>query len=330
MISIIIPVYNVELYLKQCLESVINQSYRDIEILLIDDGSTDKSRVICEEYARKDSRIHVYYKQHEGPAEVRNFGLKKAKGDYIGFVDSDDYIDLNMYQSLYELCKKYDADISIINYAAFTDEVIRHQDMSNKESVFDKEKILKLFIEENSEYMITPAIWSKLFKKEIVSELEFPKGKVCAEDFWFVTQAFIRAGRIAYLNKELYYYRQRPGSIMTNTELMEKRIMDEIELYEKRVELLKELGSKDLTDSGECALYKRMILRYGELIERKVENSECAQSLRRQICDYRKNVNIKKCIKTEKKQNWVKAIIMYGYPEIYFEVLKKLRINKKR
>lgn len=328
MISIIIPVYNVEVYLKQCLESVVNQSYRDIEILLIDDGSTDKSRVICEEYAQKDSRIHVYYKQHEGPAEVRNFGLKKAKGDYIGFVDSDDYIDLNMYQSLYELCKKYDADISIINYAAFTDEVIRHQNITNKESIFDREEILKLYIEENSEYMITPAIWSKLFKKEIVSDLEFPKGKVCAEDFWFVTQAFIRAGRIAYLDKELYYYRQRPGSIMTNTELMEKRTMDEIELYGKRVELLKNLGSRDLTSSGECALYKRMILRYAELIKNNMENSEYIQSLWEQICNYRKKVNIKKCIKTEKNKNRIKIIIMYYYPGLYFKLLKKC-INKK-
>lgn len=324
LISIIIPIYNVEQYLEQCLDSIVNQTYQNIEVLLIDDGSSDTSAEICKKYSEKDSRVHFYSREHEGPAEVRNYGLKKAKGDYIGFADSDDYLDLSMYQQLYEISKKHDADISITNYAFFENDEVQSQNVTGKVFSFDKEEILKLYIEENSEYMITPSVCTKLFKKEIVSGLEFPKGRICAEDFLFVTQAFVKAEKITYLDKKLYFYRQHSGSTMHNVLLMERRIKDEIELYEKRVNVMEEYGNKELISSAECAMYKRMILRYGELIKSRAVNSEYMQSLCKQIFFWRKKINIKKCIETQKNQKWIKSAIIYYYPGIYFEVLKKV------
>ena len=116
LISIIVPVYNVEQYLDDCLISIINQTYKNIEIILIDDGSTDKSGKICDEYAKKDSRIIVIHKENGGVSSARNAGLRIAKGAYIGFVDPDDWIAEDMYEVLYSNAKKYDADVSVCKY----------------------------------------------------------------------------------------------------------------------------------------------------------------------------------------------------------------------
>lgn len=116
LISIIVPVYNVEQYLDDCLISIINQTYKNLEIILIDDGSTDKSGKICDEYAKKDSRIIVIHKENGGVSSARNAGLRIAKGAYIGFVDPDDWIAEDMYEVLYSNAKKYDADVSVCKY----------------------------------------------------------------------------------------------------------------------------------------------------------------------------------------------------------------------
>lgn len=110
-ISIIVPVYNTGIYLKKCINSLLNQTLRDIEIVLIDDGSTDESRDICDEYAKKDDRISVIHKRNEDVSIARNIGIKKSKGKYIGFIDSDDWIESNMYQNMYKYIKDYDVDI---------------------------------------------------------------------------------------------------------------------------------------------------------------------------------------------------------------------------
>ena len=111
LVSVILPIYNVELYLKECIESVIGQSYKDLEIILVDDGSTDQSPYICDEYAKIDRRIKVIHKKNGGLGYARNSGMKVATGEYVAFVDSDDYVDLDMFESMYNSAKKYDADL---------------------------------------------------------------------------------------------------------------------------------------------------------------------------------------------------------------------------
>ena len=117
LISIIIPVYNVEKYLRKCLDSIINQTYKKLEIILIDDGSTDNSGKICEEYAKKDDRIIVIHKENAGVSSARNRGIELANGKYIGFIDSDDWIEENMYETLYQNLLQFDVDISMCNYS---------------------------------------------------------------------------------------------------------------------------------------------------------------------------------------------------------------------
>lgn len=116
LISIIIPVYNVERYLRECIDSIIAQTYKNLEIILVDDGSSDKSGEICDEYSKKDSRIKVIYKKNGGLSDARNVALDIAKGDYIGFIDSDDYIEKDMFQILYNLAEEYNAEISSISF----------------------------------------------------------------------------------------------------------------------------------------------------------------------------------------------------------------------
>ena len=121
LISVIVPVYNVEKYLRPCVESILEQTYKNIEVILVNDGSTDKSKAICLELAEKDKRISFYEKANSGLSDTRNVGLEKATGDYILFVDSDDLLSFNAIESLYKLCKKYNADIAVESICHFTD-----------------------------------------------------------------------------------------------------------------------------------------------------------------------------------------------------------------
>lgn len=156
MISIIVPVYNVELYIHQCIDSIVNQTYQDIEILLIDDGSTDKCRNICDEYARIDHRIRVFHTENKGLSAARNLGLREARGEYIGFVDSDDWIEPNMYEVLLQQLEKNGAEISVCEL--FVEYKTRHQAGSNiQNAVYRGQEIIQALIS-NSFYNLA---WNK-------------------------------------------------------------------------------------------------------------------------------------------------------------------------
>lgn len=217
-ISVIIPVYNVEKYLDKCIMSVINQSYKNLEIIIVDDGSTDNSRVLCDKYAKIDNRIKVFHKKNGGLSDARNFGLKHATGEFIAFLDSDDWIDEKLYTTLYSNLHMYNADISICKYK----KVYNENEKLNGENTNGKYKIevignisalekLHLHCDENRVQMIVA--WNKLYKKELLDGELFPRGKI-HEDELLIPQLLYKANKIVYINKELIYYRQRENSIM--------------------------------------------------------------------------------------------------------------------
>ena len=142
-VSIVVPIYNVEKYLKQCIESIINQTLQDIEIILVDDGSPDNCPQICDEYAKKDSRIKVVHKKNGGLSSARNAGIEVATGDFIGFVDSDDYIELDMYEKMYNIAKENHVDFVVSDYYKVSDKgkIITTIDMN--EGIYDKNRIIK-------------------------------------------------------------------------------------------------------------------------------------------------------------------------------------------
>lgn len=230
LISIVIPVYNVSAYLKRCLDSVCTQLYENLEIILVDDGSTDNSGVICDEYAKLDNRILVIHKENGGLSDARNAGIAVSQGDYISFIDSDDFVGKLYIQRLVRLLLEFDADISIANQQNFSDynKIKKKQRQSIK--VFNGISAIEdMWYQRN----IKTSAWGKLYKKELFQEIEYPKGKIY-EDLGTTYKLFYLSEKIVYSSEVLYYYYQRNDSTMNKKFTLEK--MDRIELSKELLE----------------------------------------------------------------------------------------------
>lgn len=213
-ISVIIPVYNSEKYLPQCMDSVLAQTYGDMEIILVDDGSTDGSPAVCDGYAAKDSRVQVIHQQNGGAGAARNAGLDAATGDYIGFIDSDDYIEPDMYEKLYRAIQKTGADMSLCDfYYVWPD---------GRTDTF--EPMLEETIAPRRGYELVefaPTYWryislvNRLYKREIFDTVRLREGRIC-EDEMAVVPIFQRCRRIALIPDRLYWDVYRPNSVMTS------------------------------------------------------------------------------------------------------------------
>ena len=212
LISIIVPVYNVEKYLDRCVNSIIKQTYQNLEIILVDDGSTDGSGEKCDEWSKKDSRIVVIHKNNGGLSDARNVGMSKSNGEYIGFVDSDDYVSANMYESLYSAIIKYDADIAECQWIKFEDESAIKDSESGSEVIVDvytaEEALSELILERK----IKQTVVNKLYQRNSIQTC-FPVGRINEDDYW-TYQVFGMAKKIVLLHTVLYYYFQRSSSIM--------------------------------------------------------------------------------------------------------------------
>ncbi len=211
LISIIVPVYNVEKYLPACLDSLVGQTYRNLEIILVDDGSTDGSGKICDEYAKRDARIRVIHKENAGVAMARNSGLDRATGAYVSFADSDDWLEKNTYQVLYRGLKRYQADCSVGRCIHVVD--------NGKSLAYGKRKPCPVWCCDSREAMKHvllggSAIWNRLFKREIFYTVRFRKDRV-NDDEAAALYAYERCNRVVFLNQYTYFYRIRRNSIST-------------------------------------------------------------------------------------------------------------------
>ena len=213
MISIIIPVYNVENYLRECIDSIVSQSYPHLEIILVDDGSTDNSGLICDEYKTKDSRIVVIHKENGGLSDARNTGMEIAKGDFIGFVDSDDVIHPQMYEFLRAALLDTNADMVTCNHIPFRDGTTVRPDSLSERYQLDKTETREDYIHNFLKEDFTHYVWRCLYKKELVKSIRFQKGKRL-EDIMFCGELSSILSKRAVITDKLYYYRLRSGSIM--------------------------------------------------------------------------------------------------------------------
>ena len=215
LISIIVPVYNVEKYLIRCIESIINQTYKNIEIILVDDGSTDNSSKICDEYKNKDKRIKVIHKINGGLSSARNRGLDIAKGKYIGFVDSDDYISPNMYEILYKELIDNKSDIVVCNFDRKEDFnfVINNYKVKKLNNI----NVIKENIKNDINYniYIDDYAWNKLYKKELFKNIRYPIGKYF-EDIGTTFKLLSNSKSVIYIDCILYKYIKRTDSILGN------------------------------------------------------------------------------------------------------------------
>lgn len=242
LISVIVPVYKVEKYLDKCIQSIVEQTYQNLEIILVDDGSPDICPGICDEWGMKDSRIKVIHKENGGLSSARNAGMAVAKGEYIGFVDSDDYIENNMYEKLYTIIKTEEADLAICNFDIVTErgELIENG-LLIKDEVFSGKVGLEKLMQERGWYYVTA--WNKLYSRKIVEEMKFPVGKI-HEDEFFVHRVFGKCSKIVSISQGLYKYVQRQGSIMNATKGIKK--LDVIEAFCDRIMFYKEHNMEEI------------------------------------------------------------------------------------
>ena len=255
LISIIIPVYKVEKYLEKCIQSVINQTYENLQIILVDDGSPDNCGKICDEYAKKDHRIEVIHKSNGGLSDARNKGLEIAKGEYIGFVDSDDYIEAGMYEVLYNLLKQYNADVSICNFYTVSQGKISIKNADNGINEYNRIEILKeILLDKN----IQSYAWNKLYKKELFDEIKYPIGKKY-EDIGTTFYLLEKCNKVVVTGKSEYYYINRQDSIVNN--VTESTITDYIELIMQRYDYIEE-NIKELSSYNKD--YLKRILKTAE------------------------------------------------------------------
>ena len=229
LISIIVPVYNVEKYLKKCVYSILNQSYKNLEVILVNDGSTDNSGKICDELSREDSRINVYHKDNGGLSDARTYGVAKANGEYVGFVDSDDYIDQYMYENLYKAIRKYNTQIAECGITrVYKNNKLRpHYDGEEYSLVVDREGYLKEYLENRKVY---GAAVCKLLSIDLAKVLKFPDGKVY-EDVFYTLELLKKVDKYTLISGNYYYYYIRGNSITTKT--FSSRDMDYIEIIDK-------------------------------------------------------------------------------------------------
>lgn len=233
LISVIIPVYNVENLINRCISSVTMQTYKNLEIILVDDGSTDGSPDICDQWKIKDSRIQVIHKNNGGLSDARNEGLKNANGIYINFVDSDDWLELNMIEKLYNSICQNCADIAICGI------IITDGLKSYPRPWFENDKCMDMacaYAELLADNKITSHAWNKLFKKEIFDEIYFPKGKLY-EDVRIMHKIFQKCNTISIVKEHLYNYYQRSDSITCLPVLSNKLAC--AEAFSERLEYVK-------------------------------------------------------------------------------------------
>ena len=210
LVSVVIPVYNSQKYLNACVDSVVNQTYSNLEIILVDDGSTDESGMICDEYAKKDGRVKVIHKENGGNGDARNTGYKQATGEWLVMVDNDDLLHLQQIEILLKIACEKNADVVIGNYRPITDEEIPANNYIGK-VVYQKVEVLtdshlmnQEFIKKRSMILTTP--WSKIWRKSLYEDILFPK-KSKHDDTWTTWKAYEKAMKVVFVDEVLYYWR---------------------------------------------------------------------------------------------------------------------------
>ena len=226
LVSVIVPIYNVAQYLPECIDSVRNQTYKNMQIVLVNDGSTDNSLDICLKYQNEDDRIVIINKKNGGLSSARNEGIKAANGDYLSFVDSDDFIDCRMIENLVHLLESTESDISCCNYDIYNEKsefVKRLKTDVISSEVYSMQRALELLL---SDKYFKCFAWNKLFKRSLFHTVKFPEGKLY-EDIWTIYTLIKHSKRVVFCGNAMYHYRARKGSITQRR--FDKRVYEMLE-----------------------------------------------------------------------------------------------------
>lgn len=270
LISVIVPAYNVENYISRCLDSILKQTYSNLEIIVVDDGSSDSTPSIIDEYSAKDIRIKAIHQVNSGVAVARNTGIEAATGDYYGFVDSDDFIEPNMFEEMLNACESTAAEMAVTEYKEIGgDESLTY---SGNIYVLSKDEALNTFICEDKPYRIQYSVWSRLCRKDIIENLRFAPGKNC-EDIMFSTKLMCSISSCVMLDKPLYNYTYDRSSSIMNSRLYTRRFDEELPYCRERISYFASLGMVDCQVKAQYFYYRRLLMYYMDFKKRKMKDA---------------------------------------------------------
>lgn len=282
MISVVVPIFNVEKYLAECIESILNQTYTKFELILVNDGSTDNSLEICNQYSKKDNRIKIVNKKNGGLSDARNAGIDIAKGEYIIFIDSDDFINKNMFKIMFDIAKSKNADIVQCSYKEFYNkEDINDSSIINNE--FELKELTPIealygFYDEKKSGLTTVA-WNKLYKTKLFEGIRYPYGKI-HEDVFTTYKLIFKANKIVCTETPLYYYRQRENSITTSKYNKNRLVI--LEAVKERTNFMKNVvKSEELYNLGLKNYYCNMMNSYVKYKKSNPDDKETLKEIKK-------------------------------------------------
>ena len=294
LISVVVPVYKVEKYLADCVDSILGQTYKNIEVILVDDGSPDNSGIMCDEYKTKDKRIRVIHKSNGGLSSARNCGLENSKGNFICFIDSDDYLEPNYLEELKNNMDYYDSDISVCNF-------IYHKNDTTSITNFEtlsfcsegKDKFNNLY---NAYSGLTVTAWNKLYKRKVFDNVRYPEGKIF-EDSFIVCNLLDNAKKVSYILKPLYNYICRKESISTSFALNH---FDKIEAYDIKIDFISNKGYYDLVVVEKSRKMLHLIKCLAKMERYGIKNKEVWDKYYKELVEINKEVKWKDSNKYDK------------------------------
>ena len=326
-ISVIVPVYKVANYLSKCIDSIINQSYSNLEIILVDDGSPDSCGQICDNYAASDNRIKVIHKENGGVSDARNAGLSMATGYYVSFVDSDDYIKSRFFHILLDMISKYDLDIAQCDYQEIFEDhendIESSINLSDNISVYNKYEALSNLYNQNCTKAVV--LWNKLYKRSLFKNILFPKVNI-HEDEYTIYKIFFNAKKVGVISVPLYYYLQRSNSLVSNIykiqsfKIIFSGYMEQIDFYQQNKLINLEYLAK-------THLENRIFFYIYQIANKS--NKEKKKLLKYIINYYKKNINVFEHIPSKSLHNrFVMKVLFFPYSFILsFNKLKYIKMN---
>lgn len=295
LISVIVPVYNVEAYLDKCISSIVNQTYRNLEIILVDDGSPDNCPAMCDAWKEKDSRIVVLHKENGGLSDARNAGMGTAHGEFISFIDGDDWIEPRFFEVLQHELEAQNADVAAVQYRlCWEGDACERQNVYEHVTVYDRQTAMRLLIQNQ----IKQVVWNKLYRSAQIRDISFEKGKVHEDEFW-TYQVIGRIERFAAIDYIGYDYFQRAGSIM-GAGYSPKRL-DAVEAKTRRqaylTEHMPELAPEGARDLLFTCLY------HGQQVCKALRGAEKKQAMRFLKTTSKGCTLLNRTVKTESKSH---------------------------
>lgn len=261
LISVVVPIYNVEKYLEKCIKSIVDQTYANLEIILVDDGSTDSSGRICDKYAESDERVHVLHQKNGGRSAARNAGMDRASGDYLMFVDGDDWIDDNCLEEVYNFVETETEMVVFRERRIYADKV--EDDGTDEYMNFLGNEPLEFYVNGCKDFQIYNSVCGKLYRKSLIRDIRFEEGRYY-EDIMFTTRVYTACRNCIYLDRAYYNYNIATDSSITYMGVNELTFRDEIPIFYEKENFLRDIGRNDLAEKYSFFRYQRLISYYEE------------------------------------------------------------------